>query len=100
MVNRSKQKGNRIERELVNMAKAAGHESQRAYASDGRSLGLSEKVDLLVGKYKIQAKGRKKFPKWLTEAFSEVDGVVLKENNKKPVIMIDYEKFLELITHE
>lgn len=51
MPNRSKEKGNRLERELVLKAKEWGLYSERAYGSDGRNLGLSPTVDLLVGKY-------------------------------------------------
>lgn len=97
MPNRNKQKGNRVERELVNAAKAKGLEAKRAYASNGLSLGLSEEVDLVIGKYHIQSKARKSFPKWLTAAFQNVDGVVFKEDGKKPTIMIDFDVFLDLI---
>ncbi len=97
MPSRSKQKGNRVERELVNQAKTYGLEAKRAYASNGLSLGHSEEVDLLIGKYRIQSKARKSFPKWLTEASQNVDAVVFREDNKKPTIMIDFELFLQFV---
>ena len=43
-----KQKGNRIERECVNLAKEHGFESKRAWGSDGRSLGWHEEVDVVI----------------------------------------------------
>ena len=43
-----KQKGNRIERECVNLAKGFGFESKRAWGSDGRSLGWHEEVDMTI----------------------------------------------------
>ena len=43
-----KQKGNRIERECVNLAKGYGFESRRAWGSDGRSLGWHEEVDMTI----------------------------------------------------
>ena len=44
----SKAKGNRFERLVVKLAKEAGFTAQRAYASDGRSLGEAPDVDCLV----------------------------------------------------
>ena len=43
-----KQKGNRIERECVNLAKGYGFKSRRAWGSDGRSLGWHEEVDMTI----------------------------------------------------
>ena len=43
-----KQKGNRIERECVNIAKESGIEAKRAWGSDGRSLGWTEEVDVEI----------------------------------------------------
>ena len=48
MTHRNKVKGNTYERELVNQAKDIGLEAKRAWASDGRSLGLHEEVDLVI----------------------------------------------------
>ena len=44
----AKQKGNRVERECVNLAKSFGFESRRAWGSDGRSLGWHEEVDMVI----------------------------------------------------
>ena len=63
-----KQKGNRIERECVNLAKGYGFKSRRAWGSDGRSLGWHEEVDMTItigdsikhDLFKFQVKGRKK----------------------------------------
>lgn len=60
----AKQKGNRVERECVNLAKSFGFESRRAWGSDGRSLGWHEEVDITITTkedlYKFQVKARKK----------------------------------------
>ena len=58
MPHKNKIRGNNLEREIVNKAKEAGLSSKRAYASDGRSLGKSEVVDVIVEGYTIQAKRR------------------------------------------
>ena len=44
MASKSKAKGNRIEREVVNIFKEYGYECQRAYGSDGRAMGEHEEV--------------------------------------------------------
>ena len=48
MPSRSKQKGNRFEREVVNRAKELHIGAERAYASNGLSLGHTEEVDVVV----------------------------------------------------
>ena len=57
MSSKSKQKGNRFERECVAIAQKKELKSARAWGSDGRSLGLSSEVDLVIDKYKAQCKG-------------------------------------------
>jgi len=48
MAHPSRRKGHRFEREIVQEAEAKGLESERAYASNGRSLGEVEACDVLV----------------------------------------------------
>jgi hypothetical protein len=48
MPNRSKQKGERGERNLVEWLVGRGYSARKARGSDGRSLGLSEGVDIEV----------------------------------------------------
>ena len=56
MTHPSKIKGNTFERECVNKAKERGLTAQRAYASNGMSLGLDEEVDALISGYKVQCR--------------------------------------------
>ena len=90
-----KQKGNRIERECVNLAKGFGSESRRAWGSDGRSLGWHEEVDIVVElpcsenaakihPFKFQVKGRKSIANYLKPC-DEVYGQILKEDRKEPL---------------
>ena len=44
----SKRKGNAFEREVVNQARKSGLKSIRAYASNGKSLGEAEDVDVKI----------------------------------------------------
>ena len=61
MTHPSKQKGNRFERLIVDKAHSYGVKGERAWGSNGRSLGMHEEVDVLLeGDLRIQAKCRKK----------------------------------------
>ena len=102
-----KQKGNRIERECVNLAKGFGFESKRAWGSDGRSLGWHEEVDMTIsiGKidkkcsandfFKFQVKGRKKIGA-LYKPCEHVYGQILKEDRQEPLVTIRYKDLLML----
>ena len=65
MPSKSKAKGNRFERECVNLAKEYGLKSIRAWGSDGRSLGLHPEVDITIEDYTVQCKVRKRIAEWL-----------------------------------
>ena len=101
MTNRSKQKGNRYERETVNIARKRGITSKRAYASNGLSLGYAEEVDVVLvapGKdWRVQCKVRKKMASWIKPDTSVVDLQVVKEDRGQIYAILPYEKFLELI---
>jgi|TARA_R100001443_G_scaffold7289_2_gene16529 hypothetical protein len=94
MPNRSKQKGNRFERECVGMAKEKDLKAQRAWGSDGRSLGEHEEVDLLINKHKAQCKVRKRIAKWLKPS-EEVDIQIVKEDRGEVYVIQKYEDWLE-----
>jgi len=96
-----KQKGNRIERECVNLAKGYGFKSKRAWGSDGRSLGWHEEVDVTIdigkptGFYKFQVKGRKAIADYLKPC-EHVYGQILKEDRHEPLVTIRYKDLLTL----
>jgi hypothetical protein len=66
MATKQKQRGNDAERYIVTTANEKGVESQRAWGSDGRSMGLSASDDGLIGWYRWQCKRfmYKYVPKW------------------------------------
>ena len=98
-----KQKGNRIERECVKLAKGFGFESKRAWGSDGRSLGWHEEVDMTItigdsikdDLFKFQVKGRKKIGA-LYKPCEHVYGQILKEDRQEPLVTIRYKDLLML----
>ena len=97
MTHPSKVKGNRFEREIVNKAKEEGLKARRAYASDGRSLGLSEKVDCEVEGFRIQAKRRKRIAQWLKPDSVEVDLVAVREDRGDTFVVFPLLLALQLI---
>ncbi len=99
MPHKNKIRGNNLEREIVNKAKEAGLSSKRAYASDGRSLGKSEVVDVIVEGYTIQAKRRKKIAQWLYPDYhgDDVDVVCTRMDRKEPLIVLPLSEWLKLL---
>lgn len=95
MASKSKQKGNRFERECVEIAKEKGFKSKRAWGSDGRSLGETPEVDLLIDDYKAQCKVRKRVAKWLKPT-EEVDIQIVKEDRGQIYVIQKYEDWLEM----
>ena len=92
----SKAKGNRFERECVNIAKDYKIKSKRAYGSNGLSLGFTEDVDLLVGKYKVQCKCRKRIATWIKPPDS-CDLTLVKEDRGEIYAIVRYSDFLTMI---
>ena len=99
MAHKNKIRGNNLEREIVNSAKEVGLSAKRAYASDGRSLGKSEKVDVMVEDYCIQAKRRKKIAQWLypKNHGEDVDMVVTRMDREEALIVFPLKMFLEMV---
>tara|TARA_R100001594_G_scaffold38692_3_gene70072 strand:- start:19035 stop:19334 length:300 start_codon:yes stop_codon:yes gene_type:complete len=83
----SKAKGNRFEREIVNILTEQGLKAKRAWGSNGQALGFHEEVDVLLGtKFRIQAKVRKKIAAFL-EPTEHVDAVFCKRD-RGPILVI------------
>ena len=102
MTHKNKVRGNNLEREIVNTAKDMGMYAKRAYASDGRSLGKSEVVDVIVEDTTIQAKRRKKVAQWLYPDYhgDDVDAVVTRMDRKEALVVIPLTEWLRLIKIE
>ena len=97
MAHPSKQKGNRFERLIVNIAHDEGIKAKRAYGSNGMALGCHEEVDVLLdNKIKVQAKVRKKIANWMIPS-EHVDIQVIKEDRGIPYAVIPFDDYLKLI---
>ena len=97
MSSKSKQKGNRFERECVEVAKDKDVKAIRAWGSDRRSLGLTSEVDILIDKYKAQCKVRKRVAKWLKPS-EEVDIQLVKEDRGQIYLIQRYDEWLEMVS--
>jgi Holliday junction resolvase len=101
----SKRKANRHEREIVRTAEAKGLEAERAYASNGESLGEVEACDVLVrgrdddvmDALRIQAKRRKSIASYL-EPPEGTDAVVVREDRADNLVVLPFKVFLDLLT--
>jgi len=95
MPSKSKAKGNRFERDIVNLVQELGIPAKRAWGSNGAAIGQHEEVDVLMDeKFKIQAKCRKKLADFLNPT-EHVDAVVCKQDRGETLIILRFEDWLE-----
>ena len=105
MASKEKAKGNRFERECVEIAQNYGFNSKRAWGSDGRSIGLDQEVDIVI-EYLLspgiseqmtgQCKVRKKIASYLLPP-ENCDIALLKQDRGQVYACIRYKDLLELI---
>lgn len=96
MTHPSKRKGNRYESELRDQAKDSGLEAERAWGSNGKSLGMHEEVDLVVEGYKIQAKRRKSIASYITPS-DHVDAVAARGDGECGLIVMLWWEWLNMV---
>ena len=96
-MNRSKQKGNRFERECVEKAKKSGVTSERAYASNGKSLGEAETVDVMIvansGRKRCQCKVRNRIAEYI-KVPEGCDVTLIKEDRGEIYVVQKYDDWL------
>ena len=101
-MNKSKAKGNRFERLIVEMTKDFFEEKikvKRAWGSNGAAMGQHEEVDILIGQnIKLQAKCRKAIGQWMIPN-ENVDAQVIKGDREEPLIVMKYDDWLEMLGH-
>lgn len=96
MPSKSKSKGNRFERQLVDLARIKGLVANRAWGSDGKSMGEVSEVDVKVSGMRLQAKIRKKLPAYL-KIDDGVDAVAFRQDRGETLVLITYETLLEFL---
>lgn len=99
----SRDKGARIEREIVNCHKEAGIHAERYDARRGQ-FGAERSYDIDVywrGKDEAplygEIKGRKQFPAWLTGYLGENDFLVLREDGRKPLYVVPHDVWIGIL---
>ena len=94
MPNKSKAKGNRFEREIVDAVELHEVKCVRAWGSNGASIGQHPEVDILIDDdVKVQAKVRKALPKWIKPS-EHTDIQVIKEDRGKIYVVQDLNDWL------
>ena len=96
MPHKSKQKGNRYEREIVKAVELHDIKAVRAWGSNGKAFGpeYHEEVDILIDDYiKVQAKIRKALPKWIKPS-EHVDITIIREDRGKSYVVQELNDWL------
>lgn len=93
MTHPSKRKGNAFERELVNAARALGVAAQRAYASNGESLGHHAEVDVVIGGHRVQCKRRAKVAAHMVPS-EHVDAVAIRPDRGEALVVVRFTDWL------
>ncbi len=94
MPNKSKAKGNRFEREIVDAVELHEVKCVRAWGSNGASIGQHPEVDILIDDdIKVQAKVRKALPKWIKPS-EHTDIQVIKEDRGKIYVVQELNDWL------
>ena len=105
MPNKSKAKGNRFEKECVEIAEQHGFQAKRAWGSDGRSIGKDAEVDVVINyllssemerEMDVQCKVRNKIAQYLLPPDS-CDITLIKQDRGEIYATIRYKDLLELI---
>jgi|TARA_Y100000310_G_C20451176_1_gene700823 Holliday junction resolvase len=100
-MNKSKQKGNRFERECVEKAKRQGLSAERAYASNGKALGESETVDVIIlangSKIRCQCKVRNRIAGYI-KIPEGCEVTLIKEDRGEIFVVQRYEDWLSEVS--
>lgn len=90
---KNKARGNRLERAVVKLAHGLGLSAQRAWASDGRSLGLHSEVDVVINGRSYQCKKRRKIASYLTPS-SDVHGQIVSQDRGGYYVVLRLQDYL------
>lgn len=93
MTSKSKAKGNRFEKFVVDLARKAGKMATRAWGSDGRSLGMHQEVDVVIDDKTYQCKKREHIADYMKPS-EHVDGQIIMEDYGEPLVVFRLKDFL------
>jgi len=96
MTSKNKARGNRFERYVVKLARGMGKSARRAWASDGRSLGMHSEVDILIDGKPYQCKKRKNIADYIKPS-EHVHGQIISEDYGETYIVMRLKDYLNEI---
>lgn len=101
MPSKSKRKGNTYESELVAILEERGFKATRAWGSNGKALGESEAVDIVLVdtrgvRWRVQAKRRAKLADYMQPP-EGADIVMMREDRGENLVVLPLESFINLI---
>ena len=96
MPSKSSRKGYAYEKELAEQLTEEGFKCQRAWGSDGRSMGVEPDVDIIADGIKIQAKRRKAIPKWLE--LGSCDVVMFRGDHRESLAVIPMKEYVRILS--
>lgn len=97
MGKKSKVKGTRYEREVVNDLISKGIKAERTWGSNGRTRGLPEEVDIVIdGVLRGQCKRKKAFTKDIFPC-KDVNFQFIRADQGKTHVVMDFETFITLL---
>lgn len=102
MARKSRDKGARIEREIVTLHRALGLRCERVPLSGGaRYQGSSHDIDVYpTGRDAplcCEVKSRRAFPSWLTGWLGDNDALFLRGDHAEPVVVLPWRIWAELV---
>jgi Holliday junction resolvase len=98
MANRSKEKGSRFERQIVDTAKSFGLDAYRVPLS-GSAVGFKDDIEIRLPdrSWNLEAKKRANGFKQIYDWLGDADGLVIAADRKQALIVIDLDEFLKLL---
>lgn len=92
----SKRKGSTGERDVVKRAREHGLTAERAYASNGRSLGMTETVDVVIDARGYQVKRRSAIATYIKPPHG-THGTIIREDHGTWLAVITLDTLFELL---
>jgi Holliday junction resolvase len=101
MPSKSKRKGNAYETELVKHLQRDGFRAVRAWGSNGKALGESEEVDLVLtdgngSRWRVQAKRRARIADYIKPP-ADTELVFVREDRGETLVVMSYQTLINLL---
>jgi len=99
MPNRNKEKGTRFENQCVDIAKKHGFEASRVPLSGAAGGAFSNDIHIKIGRerWELECKKRATGFSFLYDNLEGADALIVAADRKKPLAVIDYDDFLNLL---